>query len=294
MPLPRPTQDPSFVSSQVTEARRFFLNLTPSREPPITVVCGGCERLHPDYLVRRITFPFLAMEMVAEGEGDVTLEGRKFRLQPGSVFAYRPGVSHVIRNDPSAPMLKYYVDFWGRHSEKLLADSPLGAWTALQLSSAHEVLEIFELLLREGAGDTRHAPEICAALIPVLILLIGERAMNSGSAEPHAFATFQRAKRYITQRFAELKTVEEAAQACHVDAAYLSRLFRRFGHPPPYRFLMRLKMDRALGLLLDSRLMVKEVAAAMGFADAFHFSTAFKRIYGLSPDRFVKRSRGMI
>jgi AraC-like DNA-binding protein len=90
-----------------------------------------------------------------------------------------------------------------------------------------------------------------------------------------------------------VKTVEEAALACHMDAAYLSRLFRRFAHTTPHRFLMRLKMNRAAGLLLDDGLMVKETAAELGFADAFHFSRAFKRVYGIAPERFVTQGRAV-
>jgi len=33
---------------------------------------------------------------------------------------------------------------------------------------------------------------------------------------------------------------------------------------------------------------VKEVAARLEFADAFHFSRAFKRLYGLPPQRFIR------
>ena len=32
---------PTFVSRQVTEERRFFLNLNPSRKSSLEVVCGG-------------------------------------------------------------------------------------------------------------------------------------------------------------------------------------------------------------------------------------------------------------
>ncbi|RYD75379.1 MAG: hypothetical protein EOP84_18405 [Verrucomicrobiaceae bacterium] len=75
-PQPQPPR-PSFVSTQVREARRYFLNLTPKRASPLTVVCGGCERVQPDYVVQRKTFPFLAVEFVAEGEGELELAGSR-------------------------------------------------------------------------------------------------------------------------------------------------------------------------------------------------------------------------
>jgi AraC-like DNA-binding protein len=54
---------------------------------------------------------------------------------------------------------------------------------------------------------------------------------------------------------------------------------------------MWLKMNRATELLVDEGMLVKEVAAKLEFADAFHFSRSFKRHYGLSPGHFVRHSR---
>lgn len=283
---------PSFVSTQVSEARRYFLNLAPKRLRHLTVVCGGCERVRPDYLVQRKTFPFLAVEFVAEGEGELELAGRKYRLRPGMTFAYGPGAAHIIRSEPSRPMLKYYVDFVGHEAERLLSETPLTEWQAVQVSSPEEVVEIFELLQREGANESIYGAQLCAALLPALLLKITERALPSGDAEPRALTTYQRAKRWIEEHPLQVRTAEEVAVACHVNTAYLCRLFQRFGHTSPYRFLMRQKMNRATELLLDRGLLVKQVAEELGFGDAFQFSRAFKRVYGLPPERFMKQARG--
>jgi len=56
-PQPRPERLPYFISTQVTEARRYFLDLAPKPSSRLVVVCGGCERVQPDYLVERDTFP---------------------------------------------------------------------------------------------------------------------------------------------------------------------------------------------------------------------------------------------
>jgi AraC-like DNA-binding protein len=287
--VPRSTQRPSFVSTQVTEARRYYLDLTPAVTPGITVVCGGCERVRPDYLVRRKTFPFVAIEFVAEGEGTLELAGREYRLRPGVAFSYGPGVAHTIRSDPERPMLKYYVDFSGDEAVRLLEGSPLGNSRAVQVSALREVIDLFELLQREGSNEGPFASKLSALLIPLLIAKITERSVRGGAVEPRALATYQRAREWIEEHSSSARTADEVARACHVNVAYLCRLFRRFGHTTPYRFLMRQKMGRAAELLLDRGMMVKEVAAELQFPDPFQFSRAFKRVYGLPPERFVQQ-----
>jgi len=282
---------PYFVSTQVTEARRYYLDLAPKPARQITVVCGGCERMRSDYLVERNTFPFFVIEFVSEGAGSLELAGRRYRLRAGMTFLYGPGVRHVIRTEPSRPMLKYYIAFAGTVGGGLLDESPLRGWKAVQVSSPKEVVEFFEILQREGASESMYGARICAALVPVLITKITERAVPYAIGESRALATFHRAKHWIERHYEHLRTVEQAARACHVEVAYLSRLFQRFGHTTPYRFLMWLKMNRATELLVDEGMLVKEVAAELEFADAFHFSRSFKRHYGLSPGHFVRHSR---
>ena len=103
-----------------------------------------------------------------------------------------------------------------------------------------------------------------------------------------AFSTYTRCRLYIESHYRILQTLDDISRGCHVDRAYLCRLFKRFDDQRPYQLLMRLKMNRATELLLQEDMMVKEVANDLGFADPYHFSRAFKRFIGVSPSRFVE------
>jgi AraC-like DNA-binding protein len=50
-------------------------------------------------------------------------------------------------------------------------------------------------------------------------------------------------------------------------------------------------MNRAADLLLNSGKLVKQVAEELRFADAYHFSRAFKKVHGLSPVQFLRGGR---
>jgi AraC-like DNA-binding protein len=280
-----------FLSTQTTEARRYFLNLTPRRARGIEVVCGGVERCREDYVIRRSGFPFLAVEFVAEGLGRLRLAGRDYALRPGTTFAYATGVPHTIRNLARRPMLKYYVDFMGAEGERMLRDSPLGRWQAVQVSNLGEIADLLESLQRNGESQSPCRAQVCAHLVALLILKITEHTIPSGAGESRAFPTFQRVRVHLERNYLALKTVEQAADACHINVSYLCRLFRRFRHLSPYQFLLRLKMNHAAALLLDRGLQVKEVAAELDFSDPYAFSRAFKNVYGLSPAAFVQRGQ---
>jgi AraC-like DNA-binding protein len=282
---------PHFVSNQVQQARRYFLDLSPQPDVPLALVCGGRERLKPDYLVQRTDFPFFCVELVVEGEGEVILNGVRRALYPGVAFAYGPGIQHTIRTSPEKPMLKYYVDFAGRQAESLLTASGIGPGLSIHVSPVEEIVDLFENLQRDSASEHPIASEVCLTLLKLMLLKLRERAIPAPVAEPRALATYRRARGLLEQNALLWQSAEQAAAACGMTQEYLSRLFRKFGHTTPYRFLTRIKMGRAAELLLDANMKVQEVAEELGFSDPFHFSRSFKRVYGASPEQFVRRVR---
>ncbi len=285
---PADTQ-PHFFSAQVAEAKRFYLDLTPRPRERLAVACGGLEHCAPDYRIDRKTFPFFSVEFVARGRGALRLGKRDHALSPGTIFTYGPGVAQRISTETSDPLVKYFVDFSGREALPLLKRCGIPAGTLIQTSAPSELLGIFDDLVRTGQGGSAFARPICALLLELLLHRIAETAKPPEEIAPPAFATYERCRRHLQENFSRLSGVADAARGCHVDPAYLCRLFRRFDRQTPYEFLMRAKMQLAAERLHAPGIMVKEVAAAVGFSDPFQFSRAFKAVYGLSPKEFISR-----
>ncbi|MEI7728553.1 MAG: AraC family transcriptional regulator [Verrucomicrobiota bacterium] len=280
-----------FLSKQVLEARRYYLNLDPPSTTPTAVVCGGSEHCEPEYRIRRSGFRYYGLEFVARGEGALVLAGRKYRLVPGMVFAYGPKVPHEIVNDQKSPMVKYYVDFVGKPALRLLQAGPLAGWKAAQVSDPQQIFEIFELLQRNGTSISRQTGAICATLLELLLLKVTEKAAPESTGDLRTLISYQRARQYLEQHYMRLKSVEEVAQAVHLNLSYLCRLFRRYDQVPPYQHLVRLKMNRAAEMLLEPGVLVKQVSEELQFSDPYNFSRSFKSVFGMSPEKFIQRGR---
>ncbi|HEY1121736.1 MAG TPA: AraC family transcriptional regulator [Haloferula sp.] len=278
---------PSFVSRQVTEARRFYLNLNPSPSPKLTVACGGWESCAPDFHIERTDFPFLCIEFVAGGAGMLVLAGKEWPLRRGAVFSYGPGCVHRIESDPADPLRKYFLDFTGREGAGLLRAAGLAPGACRLAGNPDEVEQAFESLLETGRRDGPQAARIAALQAEVLLLTLGESVIPDGSHE-QSFQTYLKCRACIEERFLEFTTAAQVAAACHVSPAYLSRLFARHGHETPYHALLRCRMRHAAALLDAGQMIVREVAEELGL-DAFHFSRVFKRVHGVSPAEFLKR-----
>lgn len=290
MPTPRRSPLPAFVSRQVVTARRYFLDLRPRPGRPLTVVCGGYEQVRGDYVVERDDFPYCCLEFVAAGRGSLALAGRETTLGPGSVFSYGPGIPHRFSTERRRPLRKYYVDFVGREATERLRAARLVPGTHLTVSRPREVREVFDLLQQCGMSQSAHSQPLCTQLLGVLLTKITERSLPADRGDLEAFTTFERFKQFLTTECRRLTCAGKAAAEFGISPAYACRLFRRFGEQSPYQYLLRQRMNLAADLLTHERLRVKQAAAKLGFADQYQFSRAFKRVAGVSPRAFQRRT----
>lgn len=83
----------------------------------------------------------------------------------------------------------------------------------------------------------------------------------------------------------------ELARGYGSSTGHFHRLCRTAFGLSPQRLLNRLRMEKAEELLMASERPIRSIAYALGFADPFAFSTAFKRFYGMSPRAYRARSK---
>jgi len=277
---------PEFFSADVAEARRFYLDLNPAKNRQLVVVCGGLEHCTSAYAIRRENFPFYSIEYVARGSGEITLKGRTSPLRSGKLFSYGPGIQHHISGDAADPLVKYFVDFAGTRARALLCSCGLSPGLVSEVFPANAVQPLFDELIQAGLQVRRESGVLCAKLLECLALrMSGARAPFEGS-ETLGFATYQRCRRHIEKYSLRLRTLEQIATECHINNAYLCRLFRRYDNQSPYQYLIRLKMNHAAECLQQPTALVKRVAEETGFSDPFHFSRLFTSVFGLSPSSF--------
>ncbi len=282
---------PDYMSSQVAGARRFYLHTEERTESGFTVVSGGWERCAADYQIQRRGFPYLTLEFVVNGRGELRIGGKTHALTRGVVFAYGPRVAHTISTDSENHLSKYFLNLTGRGAAKLFASAGLPLGSCHAVASIDELQAAYEQLLFFASRGGANSARMAALHAQILFLLLSEVRLPVARRGNHALQTFLRCRKYFEKTFLTIHTAEEGAAACYVAPEYLSRLFVRYAGVPPYQFLMRLKMHYAAGLLDEKHLLVREAADAIRM-DPFHFSRCFKRVHGLSPQAFLRTRQG--
>jgi AraC family transcriptional regulator len=94
---------------------------------------------------------------------------------------------------------------------------------------------------------------------------------------------------FIAGHLSEDVSLIALAREAHVSPFHFARLFRRTVGIPPHQLVLRLRVQRAIGLMNTSTLSLAQVAAESGFHDQSHFTRAFRAATGTTPAAYPRR-----
>jgi two-component system, response regulator YesN len=99
----------------------------------------------------------------------------------------------------------------------------------------------------------------------------------------------KRARQYITEHFADKDiTLEQAAHELQVSPVYLSRLLKQELGSTFISILTQTRIKKAIQLLHGTDCPIYEIAERVGYETQHYFSTAFKKMTGVSPIQYRK------
>ncbi|MDQ8209290.1 PocR ligand-binding domain-containing protein [Coraliomargarita sp. SDUM461003] len=137
-------------------------------------------------------------------------------------------------------------------------------------------------------------PEQYDAMLRLLSTFAEHLATISNSIEPEQSLAaadpedqvVSRAKKYISERFNERISLDEAAQAVNASTRHFCKVFKQATGITFTDYLARTRVEKAKHLLQNPHLRVSEIAFETGFDSISQFNRSFKRIAGMSPTQF--------
>lgn len=150
-----------------------------------------------------------------------------------------------------------------------------------------------DLLAAEVAVDAPGQQVVLDRLLDWMLVCALREWFDRPGGEPPAWYAAHRdpvvghALRLLHAEPAAPWTVAALADRTGVSRATLAKRFTDLVGEPPLTYLTRWRMTLAADLLTErGTATIAEVARAVGYADAFGFSTAFTRVRGVNPSRF--------
>lgn len=98
--------------------------------------------------------------------------------------------------------------------------------------------------------------------------------------------TFDSVLSYVERNYMQDITVREIAYACACSESTVAHLFKSHTNQSVKKYINLLRLKQAEKLLLSSDLPIGSIAALCGFTNSNYFSTAFKKQFNLSPQKY--------
>ena len=92
--------------------------------------------------------------------------------------------------------------------------------------------------------------------------------------------------RFIDTHYGEDISMQDAAAALRYSDAYFCKLFKQCFKVNFSAYLNEYRVNKARQLILDPRLSLKDIGAAVGYSDANYFTRVFKRLTGQTPSEY--------
>ena len=102
-----------------------------------------------------------------------------------------------------------------------------------------------------------------------------------------------RARQYMDEHYMQKISSRDIADASLLSVSHLSRLFKEETGLAPYGYLMNVRMNHAMKMLLETPYTVDEISEYCAFCSSANFIRAFRQSTGTTPKKFRRLISGM-
>ena len=93
----------------------------------------------------------------------------------------------------------------------------------------------------------------------------------------------EQAVKYINNHLTESLTLVDIADNVFISPTYLQKVFTAEMNISPSQYVLNMRLEKAKELLQSTEIPVVDIASTIGFKNAGHFATVFKRHVGQTP-----------
>ncbi|BCX03451.1 MAG: AraC family transcriptional regulator [Candidatus Roseilinea sp.] len=252
-------------------------------------------------LVHGINRP--AFCIIAQGSKELFVGDRHYRYDPYHyllVTVELPGVSRVLEASPARPYLSLSLSLSPALVGSVMADSGIMSAAEFTDTGAVDVSplegELLDAVVRLVRLIDAPAAEV-QVLMPLITreivyrLLVGDQGARLqhlaviGGYTPHIARAIERIRCHFDQPL----RIEHLAREVGMSVSGFHHYFKTVTGMTPLQFQKQLRLQEARRLMIEERLPAAGAAYRVGYRDASHFHREYKRLFGASPSRDIRR-----
>ena len=240
------------------------------------------------------------------GSGEICVSGERYAMTEGAALLIRAGIPYKNTSETDGMTLyAFNFDFMYAEdrpsvavsyvlSENYRASMLIEPEVEVEGLSGRATLvsrflhkDKLETVIAEYDAKGRYSSEISAALFKE-ILLIFARESSGGVRRTKGETVLE----YVREHYREPMTNESVAERFSYHKNYINALIKSETGTTLHKYLLNYRIERARELIASGEYSVAEAGEAVGFSECTHFSRAFKKITGSSPNSYIPKRKG--
>jgi Transcriptional regulator containing an amidase domain and an AraC-type DNA-binding HTH domain len=267
----------------------------------------GFARHFADWNWDNINSPFFRLYLINEGDAELNISGKKYKLTPGHLYLIPPFTTHSDHCDGEFSL--YYVHVYEDLTKNVSwfdqmqfpveADTqPLDAaliQRLLDINPGRE-LQLYDpdsyndsAVLYQSIAENRHLSlhaqlETDGIIRQLLARFFASAIPLMQSQDNRIIKTL----RFIRENIDQKITVGQLASVSCLSEDHFIRLFRQEIRQTPIDYINRKKIEKAQLLMVVKNQTMKDIAYTLSFENVSYFNRLFKKMVGKTPSEYRK------
>ncbi|WP_243349739.1 AraC family transcriptional regulator [Parabacteroides sp. FAFU027] len=267
----------------------------------------GFARHFADWNWDNINSPFFRLYLVNEGNAELNISGKKYRLTPGHLYLIPPFTTHSDHCDGEFSL--YYVHVYEDLTKNIswfdqmqfpveTSSHPLDATLIQRLLDINPGRELKRYdpdsyndsdnlyqSIAENRHQSLHAQLETDGIIRQLLARFFTTAIPLNLSQDSRII---KTLRFIRENIDQKITVRQLASICCLSEDHFIRLFRQELRQTPIDYINRKKIEKAQLLMVVKNQTMKDIAYTLSFENVSYFNRLFKKMVGKTPSEYRK------
>ncbi len=264
----------------------------------------------PDMKVRHY-HETLELFVLMEGERYYFVDRYVYHMKPMSAVLIPPGQIHKTSTVKDVPEHRRFLVQLSREAFEEMIRATYGmsyddfclkynGLVNFRPDSWDRMMEAYRRLKEEFEPDDHYLPMVKQAAYEILMLYAREldeirSREETDQVEPPVesgvYNTIHQVTQFLNEHFREDVKIDDLCEHFFISRSYLTRLFKETTGITIVQYLTVVRIRQAAKLLRETDLAVTEVSDRCGFGDVTYFEKVFRRLRGMTPRQYRKKTR---
>lgn len=237
-----------------------------------------------------------SIRYVIKGTGYCEVDGEFLPCPEGSLMIHFPKSSQHFIYKKSDNCVILWVHFSGTVTETLtecLSKAP----AIIKIQDRKQFESAFENMIISHYKKNDYSNLLCNGYTLALISLTAQSIFLANNISMTFTKNNSISKNEAMEKVISLMhenynrpiNIKEYAGLLFVGEDQFIRLFKIYTGFPPYNYQLQIRINRAVELLENTAITIRDCAETVGFDDPAYFSKVFKRFTGYPPSHFKKK-----